>query len=85
MDAVSPCGPHFRHRLRPHRRERTPEEIRANAEGAAAPTSGKKRTEGGMTALLEVAGVTAFYGTSQALFGVDLAVGEGGSGGADGS
>ena len=30
-----------------------------------------------MTALLEVAGVTAFYGTSQALFGVDLAVGEG--------
>ena len=30
-----------------------------------------------MTALLEVAGVTAFYGASQALFGVDLAVGEG--------
>ena len=30
-----------------------------------------------MTALLEVAGVTAFYGTSQALFGVDLAVSEG--------
>ena len=30
-----------------------------------------------MTALLEVAGVTAFYGSSQALFGVDLAVGEG--------
>ncbi len=30
-----------------------------------------------MTALLEVDGVTAFYGSSQALFGVDLAVGEG--------
>ena len=30
-----------------------------------------------MPALLEVAGITAFYGASQALFGVDLAVGEG--------
>ena len=30
-----------------------------------------------MSALLEVSGVTAFYGSSQALFGVDLAVGEG--------
>ncbi|WP_339859527.1 ABC transporter ATP-binding protein [Thalassospira alkalitolerans] len=30
-----------------------------------------------MTALLELSGVTAFYGASQALFGVDLTVGEG--------
>ncbi|MEL6794763.1 MAG: ABC transporter ATP-binding protein, partial [Pseudomonadota bacterium] len=30
-----------------------------------------------MTALLSLSGVTAFYGRSQALFGVDLIIGEG--------
>ncbi|MFZ2099114.1 MAG: ATP-binding cassette domain-containing protein, partial [Oricola sp.] len=30
-----------------------------------------------MSALLEVSGLTAFYGASQALFGVDLAVADG--------
>ena len=30
-----------------------------------------------MSALLEVSGITAFYGASQALFGVDLIVNEG--------
>ena len=30
-----------------------------------------------MTALLELSGVTAFYGASQALFGIDLSLNEG--------
>ena len=74
MDAVFALADRvLGHRLRAYRRQRRPGRDPAPTPRCAGPISERRI----MGALLEVEGVTAFYGASQALFGVDLHVAEG--------